>query len=76
MTDDIAAMICAREVAGMIEPLDMTTVFSDAVVVCVPLRSLSVKFIVPDKLCSAFEPVVFAFSPKLPVALDDVMLGL
>jgi hypothetical protein len=40
------------------------------------LRSLSVKFIVPDKLCKASEPVVFAFSLKLPVALDDVIFGL
>jgi hypothetical protein len=72
----MAVLKCAREPAGMTVPPETTADFRDALVVCVSLRSLSVKFIVPESEWRALDPVVFAFSLKLAVAADDVMVGL
>jgi hypothetical protein len=76
MVEDIALLRFASVSAGMIEPLDSVADFSDALVVWVSLWSLSLKFIVPESVCSAVEPVVLAFSLKLAVAFEDVMVGL
>ena len=59
----------------MTVPPDTVADFSAALVVCVSLWSLSVKFIVPVSVCSADEPVVLVFSLKLPVADEDVKVG-
>jgi uncharacterized membrane protein len=71
----MAAWKCASEDDGMIEPLDSTAECSTAVVEWVSLWSASVKFIVPDRVCSAVESVVLANSVKLPVADEDVKTG-
>ena len=73
--DVIAALKCARDAAGITEPLDNAAECSVAEVVWVSLRSLSLKFIVPDNRCSAVESVVLANSLKLPVAEDEVNVG-
>jgi hypothetical protein len=71
----MAAWKCASEDAGTTVPPDTVAECNVAVVVCVSLLSLSVKFIVPVNVCSADEPVVLVFSLKLPVADDDVKTG-
>jgi hypothetical protein len=60
----------------MAVPPDTLADLRAALVVCVSLRLLSVKFIVPVAVRSADDPVVFAASVKLALPADDVMFGL
>jgi hypothetical protein len=65
----------ASDAAGIAAPPDNAAECSVADVVWVSLWSASLKFIVPDSWCSVVESLVLANSPKLPVADEDVKIG-
>src|SRR5262245_9377404 len=74
--DDMALFKSVSEAAGMVDPPDHTAECNDALVVCVSLWSLSLKFSVPESVCADVEPVALEFSLKLPLADEDVNVGL
>ena len=74
--DVIAVLKCASDEAGTTVPPDTTADCRVADVMWVSLWSESIKFMVPDNRCGVSESEVLAVSVKLPVADEDVKVGL